>query len=372
MRKPAPQPKKAIVLGLDGAHPELVQQLVREGKLPNFERMVQQSVFKAVTEPFPAVTAPVWTTVATGACPGTHEAPDPFQPNNSSEPADRADPAFDGRNSKAEHLWQAAERAGKRSILVNWETSWPPKGDGIQLEGYGPGLVNLDDLAAELTEEVGPFFASRVREAMEGGSVDKAAFYELQNYQHQWLAKAIGYLVETQPWDLLFVGAQCLDPSGHAQPESGSSVDDRRDNLSHNYQSIDRVLGSLLDLMDSETILAVVCAAGLGSNMRSELPNGPASAHQASSLVIMMGPNIKKGVRPQRLLDLTGIAPTLAYLLDFPVPAQADGPVLWGVMEDPDAKYKEMKLVRKQLDRWKKLYAGLAIEYDLNPRPEID
>ena len=86
----------------------------------------------------------------------------------------------------------------------------------------------------------------------------------------------------------------------------------------------------------------------------------------------MKGPNIKRGVHLERLTQIAAVTPTIAYMLGLPMPRQAEGPILWEAMEDPDFRLKETKLLKKQLDRWKRLYAGLAIEYDLNPRPEIE
>jgi len=43
---------------MDGGHPELVQKFIKEGKLPNFERMMREGVFKEALEPFPTITPP--------------------------------------------------------------------------------------------------------------------------------------------------------------------------------------------------------------------------------------------------------------------------------------------------------------------------
>jgi hypothetical protein len=104
----------------------------------------------------------------------------------------------------------------------------------------------------------------------------------------------------------------------------------------------------------------------------SELPTARVGELTIRSLFFMKGPNIKKGLHLQRLVQLTAVAPTIAFLLGFPVPAQAEGAVLWEALEDPDFRTRQVITLRKELDRWKKLYAGLAVEYDLNPRPEID
>jgi predicted AlkP superfamily phosphohydrolase/phosphomutase len=104
----------------------------------------------------------------------------------------------------------------------------------------------------------------------------------------------------------------------------------------------------------------------------SELPTARVGELTIRSLFFMKGPNVKKGLHLQRLVQLTAVSPTIAHLMGFPIPAQAEGAVLWEALEDPDFRLNQVQALRKELDRWKKLYAGLAVEYDLNPRPEIE
>ena len=142
----AKEAKKVIVLGIDGGQPELIQRFVKEGKLPNFERLIKRGVFKEIIEPLPTITPPNWTTITTGAWPGTHGITDFYLPNEPGESLDKTHLGFDTRKCQAEYIWQAAERAGKKSILIKWEVSWPPCHKGIQIEGCGPGVVNYFEL----------------------------------------------------------------------------------------------------------------------------------------------------------------------------------------------------------------------------------
>ena len=68
------------------------------------------------------------------------------------------------------------------------------------------------------------------------------------------------------------------------------------------------------------------------------------------ALLSFNGPGIKKGYRLERTCNLIDIVPTICYLLDLPLPAQAEGAVLYQAFKDPDFKLKETA----------KLKAGLA------------
>jgi hypothetical protein len=47
-----------------------------------------------------------------------------------------------------EYLWNAVERTDKRTILLKFEMSWPPTiRHGIQIEGCGPGISNVAQIA---------------------------------------------------------------------------------------------------------------------------------------------------------------------------------------------------------------------------------
>ncbi|MDA8216252.1 MAG: alkaline phosphatase family protein [Dehalococcoidales bacterium] len=142
----AKEAKKVIMLGIDGGSPALIKRFVKEGKLPNFQKMMEKGVFKEIIEPLPTITPPNWTTITTGAWPGTHGITDFYLPQEPGEELDQIQHGFNTRRCKAEYIWQAAERAGKKPILVKWEVSWPPVHNGIQIEGCGPGVVNYFEL----------------------------------------------------------------------------------------------------------------------------------------------------------------------------------------------------------------------------------
>ncbi len=144
MQSPA---QKAIVIGMDGAAMELVQNMVDWGHMPNLEKLMQRGVKRPMIGVFPTLTPPGWTATSTGAWPGTHQVMD----FNIRKLGGRLDETVWGINtglSQAEYLWNTCERAGKKPLLVKWEMSWPPTVEtGIQVEGTGPGVSNVHQIA---------------------------------------------------------------------------------------------------------------------------------------------------------------------------------------------------------------------------------
>lgn len=118
-------PKRIALLGFDCTMTSLVQKHIDEGLCPNFKRIFEQgTVADNCLVPFPTITPPNWTVMATGAWPGTNgvtdflrhvpgATPDGFHSHN----------CFNWDHVQAESIWEAAERAGKRSIIFNYPVS---------------------------------------------------------------------------------------------------------------------------------------------------------------------------------------------------------------------------------------------------------
>jgi predicted AlkP superfamily phosphohydrolase/phosphomutase len=62
-------------------------------------------------------------------------------------------------------------------------------------------------------------------------------------------------------------------------------------------------------------------------------PRLNAGTHRDDSYFVLCGPGVKQGYRRPRPTLITSVAPTLATAWDIPVPADADGSVLWDFME---------------------------------------
>lgn len=64
--------KKAIVIGLDGLEPSIVEGMVKRGELPNFARLRENGSYSRLKTTYPAQTPTAWSSFATGMNPGGH------------------------------------------------------------------------------------------------------------------------------------------------------------------------------------------------------------------------------------------------------------------------------------------------------------
>ncbi len=135
------RPKKVVIIGLDAPISERVYRYAIEGKLPNIKKLIDEGVYcENCLVPHPTITPPNWTTIVTGAWPGTHGITC-FNMHKPGMPLDQTYQAFDSNDCQAEYLWEAAERAGKRTIILNYPSTWPPRGKNIiQIGGAGLAL----------------------------------------------------------------------------------------------------------------------------------------------------------------------------------------------------------------------------------------
>lgn len=121
--------KRAVILGLDAMVPPIFEKFLSEGLLPNLKTLYDQGSYCPIMPTIPAQTASSWTTIATGATPGTHgvflwgthKTGESLTETHSSE-------AFSSSICRAEYLWEAAARAGKHSVVAYY-TGYPPTTD---------------------------------------------------------------------------------------------------------------------------------------------------------------------------------------------------------------------------------------------------
>ena len=96
--------ERVMILGIDAPIVPRLVALAQAGNLPTLARLLAEGVFAPnCLSPFPTITPPNWTTIATGAWPGTHGITD-FEGYVPGDPLDRTHQNFDARESRAEHL----------------------------------------------------------------------------------------------------------------------------------------------------------------------------------------------------------------------------------------------------------------------------
>ncbi|MBQ6853521.1 MAG: alkaline phosphatase family protein [Peptococcaceae bacterium] len=142
--------KKLFVLGMDAMDPFSTKKYMDRGVMPNLKRIYESGAGRAdlmLLGCLPTVTPPQWTTLATGAFPGTHNITSIWRQGKD---LDLLGLNFDSTNCKAEPLWNVAVEAGKRTLVWHWPgASWPPTSDSELLhvvDGTSPSAVGTSTI----------------------------------------------------------------------------------------------------------------------------------------------------------------------------------------------------------------------------------
>ena len=145
--------KKAMVIGVDGGTWTALKPYIEEGTMPNLGRLLEEGTHGVLRSVIPPITAPAWTTFATGVNPGRHgcyyfltmNAFGEFRPVNSAD-------------IRVETFYETLVRNGYKCTLINLPVSYPARiertvitsllsvGDGIF---YPRGLVDEIPLLKE-------------------------------------------------------------------------------------------------------------------------------------------------------------------------------------------------------------------------------
>lgn len=142
--------QKIAVLGVDGFDPSLAKKFMKQGKMPNLQKFVEEGACAkdmVLLGNLPTVTPPMWTTLATGATSRTHGITAFFNPHPDPEKMEILSYALDSRLCQAEQLWNVFAEGGKRTLVWHWPgSSWPPSSDSPLLhvvDGTQPASVNF-------------------------------------------------------------------------------------------------------------------------------------------------------------------------------------------------------------------------------------
>jgi predicted AlkP superfamily phosphohydrolase/phosphomutase len=134
------QAAKAIVLAWDGTASTFVDELARQGKLPNLAKLIAGGAFADDVRPgFPSKTAPGFASLMTGAPPritGISGNRVPREPRADHTILESIE-GFSAAPLLAEPIWAAAQRAGKKVIISHIPSFAAENSEGtVRLYGY--------------------------------------------------------------------------------------------------------------------------------------------------------------------------------------------------------------------------------------------
>lgn len=266
---------RALILGLDGADPELVLALGPE-RLPTLHRVMREGAWARLRTVQPPATLPNWTSFLTGLDPGRHGVFD-FTTRQGYGVRFTA-----GTAREAPTLFSRLDRLGLRCACLGFPATWPPERleHGIFMSGWdAPVAFEADrsfvwppSLHDALVARFGPLLFDDVGEF----DADAPGWHEaLPAALEARIDKKIAlgeHLLEGEAWDVfaLYFGESDTaahhlwahhDPRSPRHPTSG-----RSDGLARVYVALDRAVARLLAAAGPGTELTIVSDHGSGGS----------------------------------------------------------------------------------------------------------
>lgn len=259
-----------LIIGWDGATPELLEPWMEDGSLPNLAALQARGGFAPLRSVLPPLSPAAWTTAITGLNPGRHGIWD----FGHITPGTYEAQATDARHRQGAALWEMAEAAGLKTAVLNVPMTHPsgPLPRGVFVPGMEAsdlrGATQPPDLAERLLREVPDYLIDC--NAYE--HADPADFLGELLQMTRARGEAAQFLLREERPDVLFAVFTATDRVQHAfwrqsslPWTDGSRLDWRFSSaIKDVYQLLDDILGRLIAEAGDEAAVMVVSDHGFG------------------------------------------------------------------------------------------------------------
>ncbi|NVM20224.1 MAG: alkaline phosphatase family protein [Desulfobacterales bacterium] len=264
---------KVVVIGLDGGSFAVIDPLIKEGKLPNIARLIEEGVRGDLESTVPPVTGPAWASFMTGKSPGAHSLFDFVKrvPNES------ARQIVNYNHIKSKTLWSILSEQGKKIGIINVPITYPPSEvSGFLISGMlTPSIQSQYTYPASLSQELEAKFGQYVLDIWwqhYGPKRIKRFLQDLMDCTNK-RGKIALYLMESREWDLFMTVFIGMDRIQHALWNFLFPLDLRnlspkeeeiRDLIIEYYQLVDSIIGKLVAAVDGNGNLVIMSDHGFG------------------------------------------------------------------------------------------------------------
>ncbi|HKY32613.1 MAG TPA: tetratricopeptide repeat protein [Candidatus Polarisedimenticolia bacterium] len=371
--------RRVLLIGLDGADWDLIDPLLREGRMPNLERLVSRGVRARLKTISPVLSPIIWTSIATGVGPDRHGIVDFFATSRTT--GSQIPVTSNMRRVKA--LWNILSERGRSSGVVAWWASWPAEpvdgfmvsdrvayqlfgyqgqGDDLRRRAYPEALgLVLQPLvmgAGEVADDEVRRFFSPEAEGVAGMEEHVRRIKENIASARTYLGIGLDLLSAYDP-DFKAIYFQGTDTVAHNfmryRPPAMAGVTPREVEVlgpvvDRYYEWQDEMLGEVLKLADERTLVLICSDHGFrtGANRPPTDPRiemgGAADWHRKFGVLIASGAGARQGavIEDASVLDIT---PTVLAAMGLPPASDMAGSVISGIFErppslDPVASYE--------------------------------
>ncbi|HDH50973.1 MAG TPA: hypothetical protein ENH04_06155 [Nitrospirae bacterium] len=265
--------RRFLVIGLDGATFDIIKPMLKEGRLPTFQKLMNEGAWGELRSTTLPVTPPAWASFMTGKNPGKHGAFGFYSHKDGSYDTELAT----GLTIRAKKIWDYFDPS-KKIGLIDIPLTFPPeKINGCMISGMPvPSEQSIftypPELHTEIISEIGDYMIDRhLMERSRSNPVESLK----QLYSYTRMRKeAAEYLIKTKgPFDFFMVVFRGTDFIQHAafkfldDEYSSSHIEETkkfRDVIFQMYEKMDGYLAALIELAGEDTTVVLMSDHGGG------------------------------------------------------------------------------------------------------------
>jgi predicted AlkP superfamily phosphohydrolase/phosphomutase len=263
---------RVLLMGIDAGTFTVIEPLFRMNMLPALRDLLDLGVHGELISTIPPITAPAWTSLATGKNPGKHGIFDFV----TRKPGSYEEKLTSSVDRKCEAIWNILTRYGRQVIVVNVPLTYPPdKVSGCMISGIGsPDKSERIAFPRSILEEVERSCGSyRVMYRNEPTDNNCEAFIADLKSLIRTRGVTVRFLMDRIDWDLLFIVFQSTDWVQHFYWRFMDETDPlfipnatecQRNAIAEVYKAIDHEIGEIVQLTRESDYVFVVSDHGMG------------------------------------------------------------------------------------------------------------
>jgi len=270
--------RKLMLIGLDAADRELIEQWADAGHLPNIAKLRASGVWGSLDTTADTVHVSAWPSIFSGVTPDKHGLYHAYVMREGEQAPVRPRP----EECPVPFLWKLLDEQGKKSIIMDAFLTCPLRDfNGIQIVDWGSWtwFSGQEILPKEIKDEIQHKFGSYPAENHSQVGMtpppDPIGFRERLIQGVEKKTEVARWLMESQPWDFfLLVFGECHAAGHyfwHYQDEDYVAYPEQCDELLRSalldiYKGIDSSIGEIVAAAGPDVSVIVVSGDGMGPN----------------------------------------------------------------------------------------------------------
>ncbi|MCF6153680.1 MAG: hypothetical protein E3K36_00195 [Candidatus Brocadia sp.] len=267
---------KLVIIGIDSATFDIINPLLKEGKLPNLSRMMEGGASGPLRSTIPPATPSAWVSFMTGKNPGKHGVFNFYV----SPSYGYIRPALNSKYIKAKTIWRILSDIGLKIGVINLPMTYPPETvNGFLIPGmqqsFDEGSGNFaypPEIMQEIRERFGNYRVLYADlESLYTNNLDR--FIEEWRQIFEIRKQAILYLLEQKEWDVFMPVFYSIDVIQHhfwrffdkKHPQYDPAISRKYENIIPEfYEMTDAAIGEILEKIGDDATVIVVSDHGAG------------------------------------------------------------------------------------------------------------